>query len=275
MQTALSTLDVMSPLLYAASFAIYLLLLLRGGRAARRWARPLLCSAVAAHVLHAVLRALTFRHHPMAGPFEILSVVALSLALVYLVIEIWRGNKATGAFVLPIILLLQTVAVLGMEPTPDIPPILRSPLFGMHTGLAALGHAAFFLAAIYGVMVLLFHRALRRKRFGLLFERLASLDVLARMNRGAVLVGLPLFAAGAVLGLVWASREGISGFLADPKVLLTMLVIAVFGLVPLGAYGLRWPAGRVAKVSLAGFALAVLGTAAVHLLLPTWHRFGG
>jgi ABC-type uncharacterized transport system permease subunit len=275
METALTALAVISPLLYAAAFAAYLLLLLRDGPGSRRLATPLLGLAIAAHGLYEGLRAATYRHHPMASLFEILSIVALALALVYLAVELWRRNKVTGVFVLPFVVVLQAAAMLGMEPTWEIPPILRSPLFGVHTGLAALGYAAFFLAAIYAVMVLVFHRALRRKRFGLLFERLTSLDILARMNRGAILVGLPIFAAGAALGLVWAAREGIPGYLADPKVLLTLLVVAVFGLTLAGAYPLRWSAGRVAKVSLAGFALMVAATALVHGVLPTWHRFGG
>jgi ABC-type uncharacterized transport system permease subunit len=275
MERALWIPGLTSALLYAAAFASYLLLLLRDGRAAGRLARPLLVLALVAHASYEILRAAAYGHHPMASLFEILSIVALALALVYLVIEIWRGNKATGVFVLPFVVALQVVALLGMEPTWAIPPILRDPLFGVHTGLAALGYAAFLLAAIYAVMLLLFERALRRRRFGLLFERLTSLDILARMNRGAVLVGLPVFAVGASLGLVWAAREGIPDFLLDPKVLLTVLVVAVFGLVLGGAYGLRWSAGRVAKLSLAGFILMVLATAAVHALLPTWHRFGG
>jgi len=275
MERALFPLGLTSTLLYAAALACYLLLLARDGRAARRLARPSLIIAVAVHTAYEVLRGLVYRHHPMASLFEIVSIVALSLALVYLAIEVWRGNKATGVFVVPLVLILQAVAMLGMEPTFDIPPILRSPLFGVHTGFAALGLAAFLLAAIYAVMLLLFHRALRHKRFGLLFERLTSLDVLARMNRGAVLVGLPLFAASAVFGLVWAVREGISGLWADPKVLLTLLVILVYGFVLAGAYGLRWSAGRVARATVAGFVLTVLATAATHLWLPTWHRFGG
>jgi ABC-type uncharacterized transport system permease subunit len=276
MERALWIPGLTSTLLYAAAFAAYLLLLLlRDGRAVRLMARPLLVLALAAHGAYEGLRAMVYGHHPMASLFEILSIVALALALVYLVIEIWRGNKATGVFVLPFVVALQGAALLGMEPTWDIPEILRDPLFGVHTGFAALGYAAFFLAAIYAVMLLLFDRAMRRRRFGLLFERLTSLDVLARMNRGAVLVGLPIFAAGAALGLVWADREGIPDFILDPKVLLTMLVVAVFGLVLAGAYGFRWSAGRVAKLSLAGFALMLLATAAVQAMLPTWHRFGG
>jgi ABC-type uncharacterized transport system permease subunit len=264
-----------STLLYAAAFMAYLLLLLREGHAARRSARPLLAVAILTHAVYEALRAIAYGHHPMASLSEILSIVALALALVYMVIDVWRGNKVTGAFVLPFIVVLQVVAMLGMEPTREIPQILRDPLFGVHTGFVALGYSAFLLAAIYAVMVLLFHRALHRKRFGLLFERLTSLDVLARMNRGALLVGLPLFALGAILGLVWAAREGIPGYFTDPKVLSTLLVVAAFGVALAGAYPLGWSAGRVAKLSLGGFALMVLAAAAVHLVLPTWHRFGG
>jgi ABC-type uncharacterized transport system permease subunit len=211
----------------------------------------------------------------MASLCETLSIVALALALVYLVIETWRKNRTTGVFVLPFAFILQLIAVIGIEPTREIKPILRDPLFGVHTGTATLGYAAFFVAAVYGVMHLLFHRALRRKNFGLLFERLTSLDVLARMNRGAMLVGFAILTLGVALGMIWAARAEIPDYWLDPKVLLTVLFWAVFGLALLAHYALRWPAKRVAWMSLLGFALMVMSTLAVNLLLPSWHRFGG
>lgn len=275
METAIAILGPISPVLYAVAFTCYFIDFSRRGKLAARLAKPLLLLAVAEHAAYSTVRALAYGHHPMASVCETLSIVALALALVYLVIETWRKNKATGVFVLPFVFVLQLFAIICIEPTREIKPILRDPLFGVHTGTTTLGYAAFFLAAIYGVMHLLFHRALRRKDFGLLFERLTSLDVLARMNRGAILVGFAILTLGVAFGLIWAARVEIPDYWVDPKVLLTLLFWAVFGLALVAHYALRWPSRRVAWISLIGFALMVMSTLTVNLILPSWHRFGG
>jgi ABC-type uncharacterized transport system permease subunit len=275
METALSILGPLSPVLYALSFVLYAVYFFKRDGLTERAAKPVLLLAVAEHLAYTIARALTYDHHPMAGVFETLSIVALALALVYVVIETWRKNKTTGMFVLPFVLIVQTVSIVCIEPTREIAEILRDPLFGAHTGTVTLGYAAFFLAAVYGVMYLLFHRALRRKNFGLLFERLTPLDVLARMNRGATLVGFVIISVGVALGMVWASKTAIPDYYLDPRVLLTALFWAVFGFSLLSHYALRWSARRVVWLSLSGFLLMVLTTMAVNLVLPSWHRFGG
>jgi ABC-type uncharacterized transport system permease subunit len=275
MESAITVLGPISPVLYIIAFVLYLIFFAKRNKTAARLARPALAVAIAEHGIYSVLRALVYGHHPMASLFEALSIVALALAIVYLVIEIWRKNKTTGVFVLPFVVVVQSVSMIGIEPTREIQPILRDPFFGMHTGTATLGYAALFLAAVYAVMHQLFHRALRRKDFGLLFERLTSLDVLARMNRGSVLVGFAFLTLGLVFGVVWATRIGIPDYWADPKVLLTLLFWAVFGFALLAHYALRWASSKVAWISLAGFALMVLSTVALNVALSTWHSFGG
>jgi ABC-type uncharacterized transport system permease subunit len=275
METLIAVFGPVSPALYAIAFVLYWLFFVKRNKVAARLAKPALVLAVVEHGVYSVIRALAYGHHPMASVCETLSIVALALALVYLAIETWRKNKTTGVFVLPFVFVLQLIAMVCIEPTREIQPILRDPLFGMHTGTVTLGYAAFFLAAVYAVMHLLFHRALKRKDFGLLFERLTSLDVLARMNRGAILVGFVFLTLGLVLGLVWASRVPIPDYWFDPKVLMTLLFWAVFGFALLAHYALRWASSRVARISLVGFALMVLTTATVNLVMSSWHRFGG
>jgi len=275
MDTAITVLGPFSPALYTLAFVLYAVHFAKRNKIAARLAKPALVLAVVEHAGYSALRATAYGHHPMASLCETLSIVALALALVYLVIETWRKNKATAVFVLPFVLVLQVISMTCIEPTREIQPILRDPLFGMHTGTVTLGFAAFFLAAVYAVMHQLFRRALRRKDFGLLFERLTSLDVLARMNRGAILVGFVFLTLGLLFGVVWAARAEIPDYWLDPKVLLSALFWAVFGFALLANYALRWTSSRVAWISLVGFALMVVSTVVVNLVLSSWHRFGG
>ncbi len=182
----------------------YLVHFLKGNKLAGRITAPLLVGSVLIHTVYNVLRGIHFRHHPMANIYEILSVTALALAIVYLLAEFWRKNKSTGVFVLPFVFLIQISSAIGIGPTHEIKPILQDAWFGFHTGSITLAYCAFFLSAVYGIMLLLLHSALRKKKFGLLFDRLPSLTTLARMNMGSTLVGFVFLTFSIVVGMLWA-----------------------------------------------------------------------
>ena len=137
----------------------------------------------------------------------------------------------------------------------------------------ALAYAAFFISAIYGVMYWVFHRALKKKDFGLIFEKLPSLSVLTQMTFGAAVVGFFFMTFAILFGVVWAVHR-IPDYWMDAKFALTCLVWLVYGLVLLGRYVFKWGGRLLVSVILFGFFLLLLSTLSVNLFLPGWHRFG-
>lgn len=261
------------PALYALSFVNYLVHLLSPKHPFGKLATPVLAVTAAMHIGYCVLLGIRYGHHPMASVPEILCVVACALACVYLLIELWRKNRSTGAFVIPFVMILQMASAVGIDPSEDINPLLHDTLFGFHTGTVALSYAAFFLSAVYAVMLLLFQRSLRRKTFGVLFERLASMATLAKMNRGSALVGLIFMTLAIGAGVAWATRV-LDGDWLNPKVIVTFVVWFAFGVAVLFHYGLRWSSRRVAIATLVGFVLMVLSSSVINIFLAGWHTFG-
>ncbi|MBD3334575.1 MAG: hypothetical protein GF355_03580 [Candidatus Eisenbacteria bacterium] len=274
MENVLSFLNHLLPVLYAAAWVNYSVYFVRDDPFAQRTATPFLLATAGIHILYIGVLVIAYRHHPMADVFEILSVVALAMSLVYLTVE-WRtGNKATGVFILPVVCILQFISSVWISPVAEIDPFLDDVRFGLHSGTVALGYSAFFLAAVYGFMYHLMYRALRRKKFGRIFERLPSLDVLARMTRGATLVGFIFLSLAIAFGISWASGL-IPRYYYDPKFITTLLVWLVYGFALLSHYVLRWTGRRVVQMSLVGFAVMVAAILIVNLFLPSFHRFGG
>ena len=251
----------------------YLVHFLKGDRLAGRLTTPLLVGSVVTHAVNNVLRGIRFGHHPMASLHEILSMTALALAVVYLVVELWRRNKSTGVFVLSFVFLIQISSAIGIGPTDEIKPILKDAWFGFHTGSITLAYCAFFLSAVYGIMLLLLHRALRKKKFGLLFDRLPSLATLARMNRGSTFVGFVFLTISIVVGMLWASDKYPSD-LFNARVISTFVFWAIFGFSLAAHYVFKWSNRNVAILMLTGFAIMVLSSAVVNMLLTSWHEFG-
>ena len=273
MNAALQVLRFVVPALYAGTFLNYLVYFLKGNRIAGRLTSPLLGGSVLIHTIYNVLRGIRFGHHPMASIWEILSVTALALAIVYLLAELWRRNKSTGVFVLPFVFLIQISSAIGIGPTYEINPILRDAWFGFHTGSITLAYCAFFLSAVYGIMLLLLHRALRKKKFGLLFDRLPSLATLARMNRGSTLVGFVFLTVSIVVGMLWA-LEKYPNDLFNARVISVFIFWAMFGFSLAAHYIFKWSNRHVAILMLAGFFTMVLSSAVVNMLIASWHDFG-
>jgi ABC-type uncharacterized transport system permease subunit len=274
MDAVLSTLNHLLPVLLAAAWMNYSCYFVREDPFAGRTVTPFLAMTASVHLLYVVLLAVRYQHHPMASIFEVLTVIALAITLVYLAVETQQKNKFTGIFILPVIFVFQLISSIGIAPTEEIHPILRDYWFGLHTGTVALAYAAFLLSAVYGVMYLLLYQALRNKRFGLIFERLPSLDVLVRMTMGATLVGFIFLTLALAFGTAWAA-DRIPSFWRDFKFLFNLLAWAVYGVSVVSHYVHRWTGHRVVSVALLGFTLMVVALVSVRLGLPTFHEFGG
>lgn len=278
MFAVLEVLRALLPLMYALTSVLYLIFFTRQRSAhqcvVKKLLTPVFVLTAITHISYSILRGIAFGHHPMASFHEILSIIALALAVVYLIVETWRKNKSTGVFVLPLVFVLQMISAIGIEPTHEINPILRETPFGMHTGTLTLSYSSFFLCAVYAVMYLLFHRALRKKKFGLIFQRFPSLDVLARMNRGAAGVGLIFMTVGIICGLIWA-WEKVPLFWNDPKIIGTIIVWFFYAFALLGHYGFKWSGRKIAILTLMSFVLLICVSFIANVFFPGWHQFRG
>jgi ABC-type uncharacterized transport system permease subunit len=270
----LSFLNHILPIFLAMAWVNYSVYFVRRDPFAHRTATPFLLLIAVLQVVYVILLGVSYRHHLMANIFEVFTVIALSLTLVYLIVETAHKNKSMGVFVLPLIFIFQLISSVWIHPARSINPVLRDPLFGLHTGSIALAYSAFLLSAVYGVMYRVFFRSLRAKRFGLIFERLPSLEVLARMTMGATTAGFAFLTLAVVFGIIWAIRV-VPAFWLDPKLLLTALVWAVYGAAVLCHHVFHFTDRRVVSISLAGFALLVASSVALRLFFVTFHRFGG
>jgi ABC-type uncharacterized transport system permease subunit len=272
LDAAIRLLNTLLPIVYGLTVLAYLADFVREDPLAARVGRGLLVAAVSLHAGYLALRTAAYAHVPLASLFEVLTSVAFGLAVVYLYVEARSGVATTGAFVIAFVFAFQTVSSAFVSAPESFPPVLRSPLFALHTATAVLGHTAFAVSAVYGVLFLLLHHELKASRFGIVYRRLPPLDVLARMSLRAWSLGLAFLSATIAIGALWAAGR-YPAFVRDPKVLLTFAVWMVYAGGLWLHYRRGWPGRRTMYVSLVGFALMVVSMAAVRLFLPSFHWF--
>lgn len=271
MQILINLVSTMLPLLYALAAVNYSVYFFRGDPFSRRTCTPFLVSVFLLHLSFFGLRIMAYERYPITNMGEALSAVSLFVVLVYVYEERVQQSRSTGTFVLVVVTALQLVAstlLHGLGETPSA--LANNPIYGLHAVVAVLCYASFAVGAVYGVMYLLLYRALKRRRFGRIFERLPALDVLASMGFGATLIGWGLLSATILLGF---AMGGLWRSLDDPTTLTVLVVWTVYGLSIGGYFALGWRGTRSVYLSLVGFACALLAMVGSAYVWPGYHTF--
>lgn len=273
MDELLQAVEVLLPNLYLAALFLYAGHFARESAWAGRCGRRTLVLAIVLHAGALALRRVVLGHFPPASALEAMSTVALATAAIYVIVEPRIGERTTGILVLVLVYPL-TLAAVAFDARPKIDdPRLQSPWFVLHIAPAIFGYAGFALSSLYGLAYLLLHRAMKRHRFGMIYQRLPPLDALAAMNLRATWAGFLGLTAALVMGSVWASRELGALPFADPKMLLALSTWTLYGGALASRHILGWSARRLALLTMGGFLLILFSLVIVNLLLTGFHAF--
>jgi len=273
MHLGIRFLATLLPIAYGLVSVAYVLVFFRGDPVARRLAPRALGVTVFLHAGFLALLTVQLQRIPIATSFESLSALALALALVYLVQEKRSGTPFTGFLFVPLVFLCQTLASAFIDPAVEIRQrILQSPLFGLHIAGALLGYSGFAVSAVFGLLYLMLYYELRKHRFGVVYERLPSLEVLSGMNWRAAMFGLVCLTLAIGAGSLM-SLDVYPQFWQDPKVWLSVLTWVVYAVCLLVRVAGGWQGTRMAYFTIAGFLLVVFSMLAANRLFSSFHDF--
>jgi ABC-type transport system involved in cytochrome c biogenesis permease subunit len=144
--------------------------------------------------------------------------------------------------------------------------LLRSPWLIAHTGVFFAAYAAFTLAFAGALAYLLQDRSLRRKR---LAWRLPPLPVMDRLSRSLVTVGLLLMAAAIATGSAWAERTWGTPWVWQPKQVLSLVTLGIYGAYYFVREVSHWPVRRAAWILVLGFISVMTTFLGSDLLAPS------
>lgn len=269
----LRILATLLPILYGMAGLAYALIFLRDSATARQLAPRVLGTTVGIHALYLALMTAYVHRVPIASSFEMLTFLALCIAVVYVFLEHRSHTPHTGVLFVPLIFLLQTASSAFIAPDMDVHrPFLEKPIFGLHITGVLLGYSSFAVSAIYGSLYVLLYRELRAQRFGLVFQRLPPLDILSEMNFRAAAFGL-FFLTVAIAAGALMSLDIYPDFWHDPKTSLSAVTWALYALVVFARFGAGWRGPKIAWFTIIGFLLAVFSMLAVNRLFTSFHDF--
>jgi ABC-type uncharacterized transport system permease subunit len=188
---------------------------------------------------------------PITNLFEVITFVAWSIALFYIVIGPTYRLSLMGAFTAPMVVLLQLFALLAPIDKRHVVRVPANSWLEFHASMSLVAYGAFALACVAGVMYLVQERQLKTRELHSIFFHLPPLtDLFAAITR-LLWWGFGLYTLGLISGF----------FVGEPlpwaQIVCAIGVWILYGLILQGRY-LRWFAPkRVAALCIIGFSAAL------------------
>jgi ABC-type uncharacterized transport system permease subunit len=146
---------------------------------------------------------------PLTNLFEVFVFLAWSVALIYLVIGPVYRLSLMGAFTAPLVVLLQSFALLASVDTPVGARLPANPWLEFHASISLVAYGVFALACIAGVMYLVQERQIKTHQLRSIFYFLPPLtDLFAAITR-LLWCGFALYTLGLLSGFFVPAAAGL------------------------------------------------------------------
>jgi cytochrome c-type biogenesis protein CcsB len=212
-------------------------------------------------------------HAPLSNLYESLVFFAMTITVIYLVVEHKYGNRIIGAFAIPLAFLAIAYASLSPNINDKIQPLipaLKSNWLIAHVVTCFIGYAAFAIA--FGVSIMYIIKGGTIREEGVL-SRLPDNKVLDELTYQLIMFGFLFLTGGIITGAVWANSAWGRYWGWDPKETWSLITWFVYSTLIHARMMRGWHGKRIAFLSILGF-MAVIFTYFGVNLLPGLHSYG-
>ncbi len=258
---------------YFLAMAAYVVFFVTQKSRIRRTARMIFFAAAVLHTLNIVFRYTEAGHTPITSQHETISFFAWSVAWCYLSFR-WRYTvKNFGTFACTFVVLLMFLASLASREIMPLVPALQSWWLPIHAAISILADGFLALACIGGIMYLLQEREIKRKRFGIFYSRLPSLEALDKLNHHCLSAGFPLLTLGIITGSVWAKQAWGAYWHWDPKETWSLITWFLYAALVHQRFTVGWRGRRAAIMTIIAFLSVLFTLWGVTFLLEGVHTY--
>ena len=270
-------LNIALPFLYAIAVICYGVSFFKNKsvnpRAACFLKRPVLITIIIVQTTYFVLRSIKYHHAPITSGYEIMTLLAFSITLTYLYIEMKTGVMDTGFFIMVIAFVMQVISTIFITEITEINPVLKNWLLGFHVSFALIGYSAITIAGIYGFLYLMLYHNLKKNQFGSFYKKLPSLQLMEKLSYNAIVFGCIFLAMTLIIGFVWLPKAIKDFSYTDPKLVSTIVIWLIYTAVIISKRTGRMQSKTVMTIAFYGFIFAIFSVAVVNIFLTSFHRF--
>jgi len=210
-------------------------------------------------------------HFSLASIHNSESILAFLAMVVFFVFLVGYRTVSPGVVIFPIVFLLTLASAIGQKPVTLTSPLLRSGWVFVHVVLIFTGYAGLFLSFGASLLYIAQERSLKSKRPAKVVSKLPPLQTIDEICYSSLLFGFPFMTFGIVTGAVLAIEKYGPRFFADPKIVLSFLMWAVYLLLLYTRWSSGWRGRRAAFLATIAFVIAIGAWAANNF--SRVHRF--
>jgi len=200
---------------------------------------------------------------PITNLFEVFIFLAWSAALIYLAVGPAYRLSLMGAFTAPLVLLIQTFALLAPIDVPHPIRVAVNPWLEFHASISMIAYGAFALACVAGVMYLVQERQLKTHQLHSIFYHLPPLTSLFSALTRLLWLGFALYTAGLISGFFTG------GPLPRLKMICAFAVWIFYGVILQGRHLHKVAPKRIAALCILAFTAAVSVLWAINFVSET------
>lgn len=272
MDSLLLITQIVSPLLYLISFIFYLRGFIRKEFPQRETTGVLLL-AIICHFTFLAIIFLKTGHLPLGEVFRSTSLFALITVIIYVILEFIIKERAFGIFVLPVILLLQIIAVVAIDMEKPLAQVLTNLIFEVHVLIILSAYAGFALSFISSIMYIMLFYEIHGKHLGFFYTRLPSLKFLDEFNIHTVTAGFIFLSLGIILGIYNSMKVWGIPFPRDPKMEIVLINWLIYALLLISHRLIGWRGTRTSYLSILGFGCVLVSFMIISTLFSHVHSF--
>lgn len=259
-------------LLYSVSVIFYMGNMIKRDQRYEVWAYRILFLGGFIHSFSFSANMILEEYFPLLTMFDVLFFYSLALILFTIIIHHvlqWKLLEMLTVF-LGIITLIGAISI--GESAPIISETLISRLVLIHIVFSVISYSAFSLSAIFSLLFLVHDFLLKKKVWNRLTQSLPSLESLERNAYFANLLGIPMLFIGLIIGSVWASFSMKWIFFFDLKVIISFIVLFMYGWSVLKRHKRAWMNKQLAIWNLLSFIMVVINFSLANIF-GSFHRW--
>jgi ABC-type uncharacterized transport system permease subunit len=205
--------------------------------------------------------------------YNLMGMVALTLAITYMFIEFTTKSDKTGFFVISFAAGAELFSSILTANSSGTGPSFHGFGIGVHLIASIFGFSAIAIAGLYSYLYLLLYRQIRRNKFGLLFQRLPNLEVLELLIMHAVAFGFFFLSITLFAGFMEQRTTQGTIALLEPKLVTLVLIWLLYGISLFIKPLFGWDTKHMAVLLITLFVFTTALLFLMSLMTPTFHRF--
>lgn len=256
---------------YGVGLVYSLLLLSKRGNLLAKVVEPAVGLGLIFHFVSLVESTILIGHLSLASIHYSESLLAFLAMVVFFAFFVRYRTTTLGIVIFPVVFVLTFISAIGQNPVMIASPLLRNGWIFVHIVLIFTGYAGLFLSFGASLLYLVQERALKSKRPTARLTWLPALQTIDDIGYHALLFGFPFMTFGIVTGSVLLIEKYGPMFFMDPKIVLSLLMWAVYLLLLYTRWSSGWRGRRAAVLATFAFVVAIGAWAANNF--SRVHRF--